>query len=294
MQRASHNVSVEWMRDLFRVFEDYVIADQNSLPPELARVIHSPPADAEGLKQWIHNICSLCKTNPSHLARQAKLSPSTVNRFLKYTGKSSSLNAKTIVALENSAAEMARKMLEEKIADWRSDLREDPIYDHPRETLFQYGLKEIPVLGMIALNGETLKEDFQNRFIENYKITVPAPYKYQHHYLFALELPDFRKDRIEQAAREFVVCVPTWFDDVTLDGNERVIIVTRPHLETVSVGMRELNKDGRGNVWLMPLKRDVGVIDPSFLGRETVPLTKDQIGLALIVLASYRTCEWAE
>nr|USU30157.1 hypothetical protein NG677_12150 [Methylobacterium sp. OTU13CASTA1] len=294
MQRPSHIVSVEWMRDLFRVFEDYMIADQNELPPELARVIHNPPANVEGLKQWIHNICSLCKTNPSHLARHAKLSPSTVNRFLKSTDSNSSLNAKTIVALESSAADLARKLLDEKLADWQSELHGDPLYDHPRETLFQYGLKEMPLLGMMPLNGETLEDDFRGRLNEKYKITVPSPFKYQYHYLFAFELPDFREDRIDLLAREFVVCVPTWFEGVVLNGNERVIIVTRPRFETVSIGIRDLNKDDRGNIWLMPIKRDVGVIDPSFLGREAVPLIKDQIGLALIVLGSYRTCAWAE
>lgn len=295
MSRPGYPISVDLMRDLFRAFEDYVDEDQSALPEHIHKIIHSPPADAEGLRQWINKICELCAIKPSQLSREANLSPSTINRFLKSNDNRSSLNAKTIVAIENAAAILAIKIVENRSYDWNSNLENDePNFDHPTKSIFAYGLTKVPIMGMIALNGETVVDDFKKRIRKEYSIVIPSPGRYTGSYLFAFEVLDFRESKIDREEKEFVVCVPTWFSGVHLKGTERVIIVSRPRGETISAGIREISIDGRGNIWLMPLDSDVGLIEPSFLGRETVPLVKDGTGVALVVVGSYRSFEWAE
>ena len=82
---------VEQVEALFREPQRWVlrkdIAEPNSLEPL-------------EVKEWLYRVCEHMYIQTTHLAREAGVSPSTINRFVSGNAKNTNLNARTIEAVK--------------------------------------------------------------------------------------------------------------------------------------------------------------------------------------------------
>lgn len=240
---------------------------------------------AEKNREWINRICSLAKVTPTQLAREAALSPSTINRFLKQKGSSANLGASTLAAIMTAGerlidAEMLHNLDK---PDYLKKLSEVSIYENVKP--FRMA-RDVTVIGCIRSSIFALANEVQYSPESFFDVKIPIRGAHEDKIVIGLEyFTDFPTDLLSD--EDLVFGVPLWDKVFELSEGDRVVLNRRNNNGEIETSLRDVFFDKKGGCWLSAVGGETDQFPPVYLGKDPRKLHGDELSVSFLVIGSY-------
>lgn len=246
-------------------------------------------ATADKNREWINRIISILRTTPTNLAREAGLTPSTINRFLKQVDSPANISASTMAAIMSAAERMIYKLYGED-GSWDNFVgKMSHVAQHLGASGFSKALREVKILSNVEAgkfrNTPSLEYEEKN----SYQIKVPVSAAHRDRPVFGIDYFTTRSGHT-LCDEDILIAVPLWISPYDFDEGDRLIVNRFEPGVGIETTLREVISDGRGVHWLVGVDQEADILAPLPLGRKPFRLSSDNFVISFLVIGHYH---WA-
>jgi transcriptional regulator with XRE-family HTH domain len=262
---------------------------ETGLGPDLRNELMPHGFSAPEIRNWIKALARRLEISPTELAKAAKLSPSTVTRFIGDESKLNNVNADTIDALLQAGT----NLLVEKI---RPEKLKTELAKNDSGFLNEPDFTPIPL--RIKVRGSVKSGEWSSSVewpdYRQQDLIVPIPYLYSNHPIIALEVQDNEVTTGPFSYGSIVFSVPfyslgraPWFEE---------FVVVHRHNEggLVEASIRQFVLDPQGHAWLLPAPGRLKVDAPIPLGATRRDADPEGVIITASIISTYRIDPVAE
>ncbi|MGN7122890.1 hypothetical protein [Methylorubrum thiocyanatum] len=236
-------------------------------------------------REWINRICTLAKVTPTQLAREAALSPSTINRFLKQTTSSANLGASTLAAIMEAGERLIDSALQNNLHDVDYIRKLSELRVHENVKPFRLS-RDVTIIGCIRTSLFAPADTVQYSPEMFFDVKIPVRGAHEDKLVVGFEyFTDHPGDLL--ADEDLVFGVPLLGQNFELSEGDRVVLNRRNAKAEVETSLRDVFFDKKDGCWLAAVGGETEQFPPVYLGKDPRKLHSEELSVSFLVVGSY-------